>query len=219
MLNDANKLADYLESRLAGSGRAQTRSSLAPVLAYGRHRGPARVNSRVAAVAVSLYQRPTGEWIIPLTLRPKSLRHHGGQISLPGGRAEPGESLVTTAAREFQEELGLPPRIERFCGELPSLYVFASDHWVHPLVMILERPDRAWQPDPVEVAAVIELPLRDLLDPSRLTDEVNRRAVIQGARQVGELSFRTPGIRIGQHLIWGATALVLDELAQILRPS
>ena len=78
-------------------------------LSYGRHRGPARVASRLAAVAVMLYQEPNGEWTIPLTLRPASLQHHGGQVCLPGGRVEPDEEVYAAAVREFEEELGIPP--------------------------------------------------------------------------------------------------------------
>ncbi|NND99114.1 MAG: NUDIX domain-containing protein, partial [Pirellulaceae bacterium] len=107
------------------------KSLVAPTLAYGRHRGPSRDQSRVAAVVIAMYQQE-GQWMIPLTLRPATLQHHADQICLPGGRLERGETPTEAALREYQEELGVNPLIQIHCGELSTQYVFGSDNQVHP---------------------------------------------------------------------------------------
>ena len=191
---------------------------MVPTLAYGRHRGPATADARVAAVAVALYQDEQGQWMIPLTLRPTRLKHHGGQVCLPGGRVEPGEQIREAAVREYEEELGLAADITADCGELSTQYVYASNNLVHPVVFMIQRPTKPWCPDPIEVAEVIQVPLSVLSDP-RLRVSVTRSRKVQRDGQVmGNLSFRTAAVRYLGHDIWGATALILEELAQILHP-
>ena len=137
------------------------RAPLSPRLAYGRHRGPARLGSRRAAVLIALYSNAqTGQLCLTLTRRPMSLSHHGGQICLPGGRIESGESALDAALREYREELGVPLRGVRPLGSLAPIYVFASDNWVQTLVAAADSPDQPWRPDPSEVDQVIEMPIR-----------------------------------------------------------
>ncbi len=189
---------------------------MSPRLAYGRHRGPAHFNSRIAAVAVAMYQDIHGQWVIPLTLRPRSLQHHGGQICLPGGRVEPGESILQAALREFEEELGVRPNVLSECGELSSQYVYGSDNLVHPVVVVIEPPG-VWRPDPSEVADVITVPTAVLNDPGNYTVISKQKTVQTEAEPICQLTFRAPAIRFQQHRIWGATAMILEELAQILQ--
>src|SRR5687768_9711616 len=86
-------------------GRA-AQAKFEPQLSYGRHFGPAPDNARLAAVMILLF--PDGEdWRLPLVLRPVSLTAHGGQIGLPGGAVDPGESSDQAALRELTEELGV----------------------------------------------------------------------------------------------------------------
>lgn len=205
----------HLTDRLAQPQRIP-RSTIGPTLSYGRHRGPSPTTARVAAVAIALYQNAHGDWTIPLTLRPTTLSHHGGQISLPGGRIEPGEDALAAAVREFHEELGVAPVVRLVCGELPTQYVYASDNCVHPVVMIIDRPAQNWQPDPVEVAEVVSLPLSTLTDPDARREVIQARAVRSASGEVGKLRFRATGFQIGQHHVWGATAMILDQLAQLL---
>jgi 8-oxo-dGTP pyrophosphatase MutT (NUDIX family) len=200
--------------------RAQARRGMemVPTLAYGRHRGPAAPSARFAAVAVALYQDPQGEWMIPLTLRPTRLKHHGGQVCLPGGRVERGEQIRDAAVREYEEEMGLAAEITHDCGELSTQYVYASNNLVHPVVFMINRPSVPWRPDPVEVAEVIPIPLSVLSDPRQRVAITRSRSVRRDGRVVGNLSFRTAAVRYRGHDIWGATALILEELAQILHP-
>lgn len=207
--------AERLERRLSDRQHLP-RPTVSPELSYGRHRGPANRTSRIAAVVVALYQDADGEWTIPLTLRPTSLQHHGGQVCLPGGQLESGESIDAAALREFEEELGVRPEVTRRCGELSTLYVYSSDNLVHPVVITIAPPTQPWKPDPAEVDQVIPLPLSVLLDESARTVLEKRKPVRSAAGEVGSLRFRAAAFEHQDHLIWGATAMILDQLAQVL---
>ena len=177
----------------------------APELSYGRHFGPVPATAREAAVVVLLFRRD-GRWHVPLTERPVSLVRHGGQISLPGGTLEAGETIDAAALRELDEELGLRLPIE-LLGRLGERYVYASDYVVTPCVATLDgEPD--WRPHAGEVNRVIELPLAALLD---------ERCVGEMTIQRGPLLFRAPCYRFGGHEIWGATSIILGALAGVLR--
>ena len=231
---------DRIRSRLC-DGTTLPRPRLVPELSYGRHRGPARPQSRMAAVAVTLYHCPTQGWVIPLTLRPLNLQHHAGQVCLPGGRVEAGETMFEAAFREFREELGVDAKVTTFCGQLSPQYVYASDNLVHPVVALIENPG-VWNPDPVEVAEVITLPLTQLeamvSEPSPGSQNaagsfsrqvpggfdakflgrqvIKQRGVVTDRGEVDQLRFRAPAFTHQKHQIWGATALILDQLAQVL---
>jgi len=165
-----------------------------------------------------MYCDPSGEWIVPLTRRPHHLQHHGGQICLPGGRVEPGETTREAALREFEEELGIRPTVLYDCGELSPQYVYASDNIVHPVVTVMQPPEIPWRPDPNEVDQVIALPLTRLLESEPSQDPFFiRREVRQGKIATGDLVFRASAIKYQQYCVWGATAMILDQLAQILQ--
>ncbi len=211
---------------------------MSPALAYGRHRGPLRSGSRLAAVAVTLYRRDD-QWWIPTTLRPRFLKHHGGQICLPGGRVEAGEDICEAARREFHEELGIECDVTRFCGELSTQFVYASNNRVHPTVMVIEPPTQCWKPDPGEVEEVLEIPLATVLNSRYKTTLIREKSVRRDGEVLDAMSFRAPAFRtefarttasqpvhrgdgmsdvrpLASRMIWGATAMILDELAQLL---
>ena len=180
---------------------------LAPQYAYGRHRGPAPRFSHPAAVVICLIPLSGSEWTIPLTLRPTQMADHGGQVSLPGGRSDAGETVWRTACREFGEELGCTTEFMQPIGELTSLYVYASRHLVTPIVAASAlRPSFA--PNPDEVAELIFFPLRDLIADS---------ASSVGTLKRGSAQFDAPGYRVGNHFVWGATAMVLGQLRSMVR--
>lgn len=213
--------------------------NMTPQLAYGRHRGPARVRSRRAAVAVVLICDQSNRWRVPLTRRPTTLRHHGGQICFPGGRIEPGETASQAALREFEEELGVAANAIATCGQLPNQYVYASDNQVTPVVFIARAPDQAWQPDPVEVDEVLELPLSKFADDPTIVPVAQTRSFEKQTRSFGKrvqaspgspdssgnpspesdlrFCFEAPAFTYREWQIWGATAVILDHLAQCLR--
>jgi 8-oxo-dGTP pyrophosphatase MutT (NUDIX family) len=177
---------------------------MSPELSYGRHAGPPPATARRAAVMLLLFQRG-GRWHLPLTQRPAALVRHGGQISLPGGAIEPGESAERAARRELAEELGLVEPVQML-GRLPDVYVYASDFVVTPHVAATTIEPN-WRPDPREVERVVELPLSALLDGTR----VGRLAVRRGP-----LLLFAPCFEFGSDRVWGATSVMLAELAAVL---
>jgi 8-oxo-dGTP pyrophosphatase MutT (NUDIX family) len=186
--------------------RAQSHREFAPEFAYGRHRGPAPRSAHPAAVLIGLVPLSDSEWTIPLTLRPAQMADHGGQVSLPGGRSESGESVWRTACREFGEELGCGTEDLQRIGELSPLYVFASRHFVTPVMGVCARRP-VFRPNPDEVAELIFLSLHEL---------VSERVVSVGVMKRGTAQFDAPGFRVGEHFVWGATAMILSELRSIL---
>jgi 8-oxo-dGTP pyrophosphatase MutT (NUDIX family) len=208
--NAPSMLADDLPARLAEALRTGRRGTLAqrkmpPQMSYGRHAGPAPASARPAAVMLLLFRRSAG-WHLPLTQRPATLSRHGGQISLPGGAVEPGETSSDAALRELAEELGIEESVE-LLGRLADCYVFASDFVITPWVAATTIEPQ-WRPHDREVQAVVELRLDRLLDESSITRTTIER---------GPLVFGAPCIQVGSACIWGATSVILGELAEVLR--
>ena len=164
---------------------------------------------RLSAVLILLYCADD-ELHVVLTQRPDYEGVHAGQVSCPGGRHEPPESLGMTALRETYEEIGVPPAEVELLGELTPLYVMPSDFQVHPFVGRYIGPGRPrFVPDTREVAAILEVPLRLLLDPAtRAEEEMELR---------GGLRLDVPFFRVGERRVWGATAMILSEFLARLR--
>ena len=159
-----------------------------------------------AAVLVPLFA--TGKELHAVfTKRREDLRRHPGEISFPGGRRDhPGETLEQTALREAHEEIGLPPEAVELVGTLAPVSTFVTGYVIHPHVGLIE-PGHPWVASPAEVALVMELPLRALLDGFAVRPMTRRG-----------FTFETDTYVVGDHLIWGATARILGELMERLRP-
>jgi len=170
-----------------------------------RHDDPSPPDARRAAVLVLFYPHE-GHWHVPLTLRPPHLAVHGGQVSLPGGAIGPGETSRAAAVREFHEELGAVGESIRILGALSPIYVRASNFRVEPWVGAAERRP-AMTPNPAEVAELLEIPLRHLLDPANFAYHERE---FQGVR------FEAPHFSWPPHRIWGATCRILGELVTVL---
>lgn len=141
-----------------------------------------------------------------LMRRTAGMDFHQAQISLPGGRQDQAESLEQTALREAQEELGIPPPAIQILGELTPLYIPPSNYCIYPVVGATDtRPD--FRPSPLEVAEVIEIPLNHLLDPQNIREE---------AWTIKGFEVKVPFYFFEGHKIWGATAMVLAELIELL---
>lgn len=163
---------------------------------------PPGQEARTAAVLVLLYPGPAG-LTVALTRRTNHLPTHAGQISCPGGAADPDDpSLYQTALREAREELGIQTEGLEFLAELNTVYIPPSNFLVHPFVAYTgHRP--AFHPNTEEVEAVLEVPLDHLADPANLFSEV--RDLREGRLQISYFRF-------GSDKIWGATAILLDDL-------
>lgn len=161
--------------------------------------------ARRAAVLLLFYPSPRGP-VLPLTLRHSALARHAGQVSLPGGAIDPGETAVSAALREAQEELGVITDQVQVVGALSPLWVDISNFVVHPVVGLADHPP-AFTLDPREVEALVETPVVDLCDPARV--QWSRRAR-------GGLVVDYPYFDLGGHHVWGATAMILGELAALI---
>jgi 8-oxo-dGTP pyrophosphatase MutT (NUDIX family) len=147
----------------------------------------------------------TEEAHVVLTRRRVDLSRHAGEISFPGGRRDPGDAdLADTALRETEEEIGLPRAAVRLLGELAPTPTIATNYLIHPFVGEI-APGRRWRASAREVDAVLELPLHALRQ-SRTRTRLERRGI----------SFETDAYLLGEHLIWGATARILENLLERL---
>ena len=140
-----------------------------------------------------------------LTRRRADLRRHAGEISFPGGRRDPEDlDLRATALREAEEEIGLAPVAVSLLAELPPVSTFVTGYLIHPFVGLIPA-GQSWRASPREVDAVLELPLRVLRE-GRTRTRMERRGI----------SFETDAYIVGESLIWGATARILDSLFEDL---
>jgi 8-oxo-dGTP pyrophosphatase MutT (NUDIX family) len=203
---DPSAMSQRLEAAMARGlpGRAAQRS-MAHSLAYGRHHGPVPDDARRAAVLLALHRTPAG-WSIPATLRPQTMKSHAGQVSLPGGLIEADETVVQTALREFEEELGSAADRLQVVGTLTPVYVFVSGFQITPVVAV-SNAMLVFEPNPHEVAAVIELPLVELSDRQRRGRHVVERF---------GLRFSVPHFAVQEQQVWGATSLILAEFLNVL---
>jgi 8-oxo-dGTP pyrophosphatase MutT (NUDIX family) len=161
---------------------------------------------RAAAVLVLLYPHE-GEWHLPLILRPVDSTVHSGQICLPGGAVEPGESADEAALREFHEELGDDGGPIELLGALSPWHVRASNFLIVP--WIGWSPSRPlFTPHAPEVAAYFEVSLKHFLDPANLGEHEREH---RGGRYV------FPHFAWCDQRVWGATCRILGELVEVLR--
>lgn len=179
----------------------------APAPRVGWKAGVFPEDSRIAAALLLLYPGADGP-AVPLTVRASGLARHAGQISLPGGAADPGETLAQTALREASEEIGVDPASVNVLGELTPVHVLVSGFTLHPVVGVThERP--AFQAAPGEVEEILEVSLEHLQDASRIR---------RGTRIREGLAIEYPYFDLLGHQVWGATAMVLGEFLCLITP-
>lgn len=166
---------------------------------------PPGETTRESGVLLLLYPSDDG-WCLPLILRSEDGGAHSGQVALPGGAREGTETLTETALREAEEELGVASRSVTVLGQLTPVYIPVSGFRITPTVGYVSRRPR-FRADPVEVRQVLEVPLSLLLDRTLAGEEM---------RRFGTYRLHVPFYRVGEHKVWGATAMVLSEFAAVL---
>jgi 8-oxo-dGTP pyrophosphatase MutT (NUDIX family) len=142
---------------------------------------------------------------IVLTVRSVALTHHRGQVSLPGGRIESGESAARAALREAREEIGVDPGPLSILGELTPFHVVVSRYIVHPVVAAATARPRLSVLS-AEVERILEVSVHELLDPARARVEDR---VLEG------LDCEVPYFDVAGEKVWGATAMILSEFAAL----
>lgn len=177
-----------------------------PDLAVWTPEWPAHPGLVEAAVLIPLVERSAGLQVV-LTRRAEHLHHHAGQISFPGGRFEEHDaSLVAAALRETSEEIGVPAESVDVIRTLPA-FATPSGFRITPVLGSFQA-GAAFSPDPFEVAEIFEVPLSFLI--RRENYQQHRICWQGGVRHVQAVPYQG-------RFIWGATAGILDMLAQLLR--
>jgi 8-oxo-dGTP pyrophosphatase MutT (NUDIX family) len=158
--------------------------------------GQFRRGARKAAVVFVLY-RAGGRWMVPFVRRRADMRDHPGQVALPGGGVEEGESAWDTAQREVAEEIGVPVGRLVALGAGDPIYAAVSNFSVVPFVAYLPDPVPAFVHDDRELEGVLEIPLDRLLDDS---------AWVQSAERFRYLAHE-------ESVVWGLTERIFAGLA------
>jgi 8-oxo-dGTP pyrophosphatase MutT (NUDIX family) len=148
------------------------------------------------------------EIVFPLIKRPTYAGTHSGQISLPGGKAEEGENEIDTALREGFEEIGVPASYVDVVGKLSEFFVVPSNFMVTPIVGVLKQPFD-FVKDDREVERILTCSLKELLDVNAQKEKEILAA--------GRYAMWAPHFEIDNEIVWGATAMMLNELRTILK--
>ncbi len=181
---------------------------MAPFGGAGRRPPDNLAQVRIGAVLLLLYCREEELYLV-LTRRRDDLSSHAGQISFPGGRQEAKETLLAAALRETEEEIGIAGTAVTLLGQLTPIYIPPSGFMVHPFIgwyTLAQRPE--FQPALTEVAEIIEVPLRELLDPA---------AAVEEPWDFHGSQVMVPYFALQGHKVWGATAIMLNEFVERLR--
>jgi 8-oxo-dGTP pyrophosphatase MutT (NUDIX family) len=162
---------------------------------------------RPGSVLILLYE-DAGRISFPLIKRAEYNGAHSGQISLPGGKAEPGEDAIDTALREAEEEIGVDHRVVNVIGRLSEFHVIPSNFLVTPVVAsISEKPE--FRPDPYEVVRILKADIDDLLK----EDAIRTKEIVAA----GTFRLQAPHFEIDNEVVWGATAMMLNEFRLVLK--
>jgi 8-oxo-dGTP pyrophosphatase MutT (NUDIX family) len=169
----------------------------------------AKKDARAGGVMILLYQKD-GSVHFPLIQRPDYDGVHAKQMSFPGGKKDPNdETLIITALRETEEEIGVNPDKIEIIGALTKLFIIASNFNVLPAIgLINEVPE--FLADEHEVDEIIEVNLADLMDEEKQKEKP--LTILQG------ITINAPYFDLNNKVVWGATAMILSELKQILQP-
>jgi len=199
-----DKVSDALKGDLPGI------QAHALMMAYKRRTVAQAINSgekpRLSAVMMLLY-RKENLWHTVFMQRPDNQGVHSGQISFPGGKQEESETIIQTAFRETEEEVGIQSHQLRILGGLSEIFIPPSNFIVKPFVAVLEG-DFVFNPNPDEVQALLEVPLSDFFrEPILTSTEIHIPSL--------HVLINAPSFIIDQKVLWGATAMMVQEFRML----
>jgi 8-oxo-dGTP pyrophosphatase MutT (NUDIX family) len=198
-------VVDRIVAGLSALPGPEAQRRMAPVPRHGWKPGLLPDEARPAAALLVLYP-VAGVAALLLTKRSSALPQHSGQVSLPGGAVNAGETLEQAALREAHEEIGLDPSLVTLLGGLTSLHIPVSGFVLNPFVGTVTSPP-AVVVEPREVERVIEVPVAALVDPARHC---------RVTRMHDGIEIDVPYFDVDGERVWGATAMVLAEFAALL---
>lgn len=198
------RLEDRLKQPLPGP-QAHERMRAIPV-GNAIPRFAHKIPPKPGGVLIVLYPDNGKIWF-PLIKRPDYPGLHSGQVSFPGGKTEPGEDAVSTALREGNEEIGIERSDIKVLGQLSNFFVVPSNFMVTPIVGYTNTKP-ALKADPVEVARILYGDLESILPDSMIVEKE-----ILAAKSY---RMRAPHFEIENEIVWGATAMMLNEFRTIL---
>jgi 8-oxo-dGTP pyrophosphatase MutT (NUDIX family) len=198
-------LGQKLAGPLPGLASQLKMATLRRAIEGGRMKIPDKVKQ---GGVLMLFYPVNGEIYLVFMKRTEYPGVHSGQVSFPGGSREPDDrDIIQTALREAEEEIGVDRNLVTPIGRLSELFIPPSNFLVTPIVGFTnERPD--FRPDPVEVAKILEIPL-DLF----LKEETRQ---IKEITVYPDLNMKVPCYYAGDEVIWGATAMILNELVDLV---
>ncbi|MCG9791063.1 NUDIX hydrolase [Flavobacterium algicola] len=167
-----------------------------------------KLQPRSAAVLLLFYPKDNETHLV-LIVRPVYEGVHSGQIAFPGGKFEEVDiDFAQTALRETHEEIGIDPKFLTIKKKFSPIYIPPSNFMVHPYLGISYK-ELAFVPDPTEVTRVIEMPLSVFL-----SDEivVKVKLTTSYAKEI-----EVPAFEIDGQIVWGATAMILSELKEVIK--
>jgi len=169
----------------------------------------ANLNSAKRGAVMILFYQKNKQFLIPMIQRPMYEGVHSAQIAFPGGKHDPTDvDFKHTALRETDEEIGVSQSKIQVLGSLTEIYIPPSNFLVQPYVgVIMEQPK--YYPDINEVADIYEFDARDFLNPENI--QTRSVSLFNGLKAF------SPCYVIGEKVIWGATAMIISELTDVLK--
>jgi len=169
-----------------------------------------KYNPKLASTLLLFY--PSDQLIkFVLIQRPDYSGTHGGQISFPGGKKEENESLMETAIRETNEEIGVESNAIKILGKLSQVYVPPSNFLITPYIGYLDFTPN-FNPDPNEVTKVLEIELNELLK----EDVIKEKIITVGAKTNNPMNINVPYLDLKNQVVWGATGVILSEFRDMM---
>ena len=209
-MNNLGDLHILLKKRLTEplpGMEAQLKMSARPNDSRVRFQPGSKENARHSGVLVAFYEEE-GQIKLPLILRHDYGGVHSNQVSFPGGRQEPEDrDIIDTALREAEEEVGINRAEVEVLGQLSELFVPVSNHLVFPVVGVIHSIPKFVREER-EVSRIVIGHLEDLLHPEKQKEK---------DIQVRDFSIRAPYFELDGEVVWGATAMMLSELKEVLQ--